>query len=149
MRALLLYWASRGKGSNGSIWHVHQAVGEWPVFARTCRPGADVSRIILAIFDLSGSAGAKSHLCLLRQLQGVLHLDAEISEGALKLGMAQQKLHSAQVLGPPIDQRGLGPADGMGSVRGRIKTNFLNPGIHNPSILPDLTGVRLVLSSLT
>ena len=51
--------------------------------------------------------------------------------------MAQQKLHSAQVLGPPIDQRRLGPTDGMGSVSGGIKTNFLDPGIHNPSILPD------------
>ena len=60
-----------------------------PLFAQTCRPGADVSRMILAIFDQSGSAGAKSHLCLVRQLQGVLHLDAKISDGALELGMAQ------------------------------------------------------------
>jgi hypothetical protein len=81
-----------------------------------------VSRMILTIFDQSGSAGAKLHLCLLRQLQGVLHLDAKISDGALELGMPQQKLHGAQVLGPPIDQRRLGPADGMGSVSRRIKS---------------------------
>ena len=50
-------------------------------------------------------------------------------------GVAQQELHNAQIPGPPIDQRRLGTADGMGSVSGRIKTNFLDPGIDNPSIL--------------
>jgi hypothetical protein len=49
----------------------------------------DVSRMKLAICDQSGSAGAKLHLCLFRQLQGVLHLDAKISDGALELGVAQ------------------------------------------------------------
>jgi hypothetical protein len=43
--------------------------------------------------------------------------------------------NSAQILGPRKDQRRLGTADGMGSVSGRIKTNFLDPEIHNPSIL--------------
>ena len=48
--------------------------------------------------------------------------------------VAQQELHGAQVLGSSIDQRRLGAADGMGSVSGRIKTDFLDPGIHNSSI---------------
>jgi hypothetical protein len=38
----------------------------------------NVSRMILANCDQSGSAVAKLHFCLLRQLQGVLHLDADI-----------------------------------------------------------------------
>ncbi len=75
------------------------------------------------------------HLCLLRQLQGVLYLDAKVANRALELHVAQQQLHSAQILGPPIDQRRLGAADGMCSVSGRIKTDFLDPGIHNPSVL--------------
>ena len=66
-----------------------RAAAECPLFARTCSPEADVSRMILAIFDQSGSAGKELHLCLLRQLQGVLHLDAKISDGDLELGMAQ------------------------------------------------------------
>ncbi len=73
----------------GEIWDVRHSVGECPLFARTCSPEADVSRMILAIFDQSGSAGKELHLCLLRQLQGVLHLDAKISDGDLELGMAQ------------------------------------------------------------
>ena len=58
----------------------------------------------------------------------------KIADGAVELRVAQQELHSAQI-GPPIDQRRLGTADGMGSVSGRIKTDFLDPEIHNPSIL--------------
>ena len=67
--------------------------------------------------DQSGSAGAELHLYLLPQLQGVLHLDAKVTNRALELRMAQQELHGAQVLGPPVDQRRLGAADGMGSIR--------------------------------
>ena len=40
----------------------------------------------------------------------------KIADGAVELRVAQEELHGAQVLGPPIDQRRLGAADGMGSV---------------------------------
>jgi hypothetical protein len=41
-----------------------------------------------------------------------------VANRALELRMAQEELHSAQILGPSIDQRRLGTADGMGSVSG-------------------------------
>jgi hypothetical protein len=40
-----------------------------------------------------------------------------------------------QVLGPSVDQRWFRSADGMGSVSGRIKTNFFNPRIHDLRVL--------------
>ena len=68
------------------------------------------------------------------------YLDTEVADRAFELRVAQGKLDGAQVLGSSIDQRRLGAADGMGSVSGRIKTNFLDPGIHNSSIL---SGARM------
>ena len=36
---------------------------------------------------------------MLRQDQGVINLDAKVADGALQLGVAEQKLASAQVAG--------------------------------------------------
>jgi hypothetical protein len=47
-------------------------------------------------------------LSLLRDLQSVIHLDAEISNRALELGVAKKKLNCSEILGPSIDQRGPG-----------------------------------------
>lgn len=41
-----------------------------------------------------------SDLDLLRDLQGIVELDAEATDARLKLGMAQQELNGPQVLGP-------------------------------------------------
>jgi len=40
---------------------------------------------------------------------GVIHLDAEISDRALDLGVAEQELDGSQVTGAPVDQGRLGP----------------------------------------
>src|ERR1700722_7934270 len=69
-----------------------------------------------------------------------LYLPTEVAASGFELRVAQGKLDGAEVLGSSIDQRRLGAADGMGSVSGRIKTNFLDPGIHNSSIL---SGARM------
>ncbi len=96
----------------------------------------DVSRIMLRhLRSIRLSPRAPLHFGLLRQLQGVLYLDAKVANRALELRVAQQELHSAQVFGPPINQRRLRAAYGMGYVSGRIKTDFLDPGVDNPSIL--------------
>jgi hypothetical protein len=42
---------------------------------------------------------------LFRYGQGVINLDAEIPDGALNLGMAEQQLHGAQIAGSAVDQR--------------------------------------------
>jgi hypothetical protein len=43
--------------------------------------------------------------------QGVIDLDAEVSDGAFDLGVAEQKLHSPQVAGAPVDQGRFGPSE--------------------------------------
>ena len=48
---------------------------------------------------------AVSDLRLFRYLEGVVDLDAQVPHCRLQLGVAEQQLHSAQVLGAPVDQR--------------------------------------------
>ena len=47
----------------------------------------------------------RSDLSLLRQLERVVDLDAEIPDGARQLRVTEQDLHRPQVFRPPIDQR--------------------------------------------
>jgi hypothetical protein len=49
-----------------------------------------------------------SHVNLFGHLECIIDLDAEVSRGALDLGMAEQQLNRPQVAGSAIDQRGLG-----------------------------------------
>ena len=60
------------------------AAGAWPLLARTCSPEADVSRMILANTTNPAQRERVKPL-FVRQLQGVLHLDAKISDGLLSL----------------------------------------------------------------
>jgi len=46
---------------------------------------------------------------LLGHLQGVIHLDAEVTDRAFEFGMPEQKLDRAQVLRPAVDQGRLRP----------------------------------------
>lgn len=48
------------------------------------------------------------NLRLLRNFQGVTHFDAEVSHRRFKLGMPEQQLNGAQVLGAPVNQSHLG-----------------------------------------
>ena len=43
--------------------------------------------------------------------QGVIDLDAEVSDGALDLGVAEQKLHGPQIASAPVDQGGFGSSE--------------------------------------
>jgi hypothetical protein len=51
-----------------------------------------------------------SHVNLFGHLECIIDLDAEVSRGALDLGMAEQQLNRPQVAGSAIDQRGFGSA---------------------------------------
>lgn len=51
-----------------------------------------------------------SDLCLLRNLERVVHLDAKVPDSRLQLGVPEQQLDGTQVLGPPINQRRLRPS---------------------------------------
>lgn len=55
-------------------------------------------------------------LGLLRHLQGILHLDPEVSDRALELGMPEQDLDGPQVLRASVYERRLGPAHAVRSI---------------------------------
>ena len=50
---------------------------------------------------------AELHLSLLGDLQRVVDLDSEVSDGALQFAMAEEKLDGPEIPGPPVDQRRL------------------------------------------
>lgn len=51
-----------------------------------------------------------SDLRLFRYLEGIVDLDAQVPHCRLQLGVAEQQLHSVQVLGAGVDQCRLRPA---------------------------------------
>jgi len=59
------------------------------------------------------SRDAQLDFSLLGNFQGVIDLDAEISNGAFQLGMAKQELNGPQVLRALVDQRRFGSPHGM------------------------------------
>ena len=82
----------------------------------------------------------RSDLCLLGDLQGVIHLDAKVPHRRLKFAVAKQQLHGAQVLRASIDQRRLGSPHRVRAVVCRIKTEFLDPvlqGFGRTAAFPD------------
>ena len=70
-----------------------------------------------------------------RDRKGVLKLDTEISDSAVHLRMAQQKLDRAQVAGLPVDLRDLGPSHRMGSVGTRLEADGRHPVANEPGVL--------------
>ena len=80
---------------------------------------------------------------LLGQLQSVFYLDAEVTNRAFELCVAQEELYGAQILCSSIYQRRFGAAYGMSTVSGRIEANLLDPGIYDPRILPGAQMRRL------
>ena len=73
---------------------------------------------------------------LLRKLQGVLHLNAEVPHRAFQFGVSQQQLNCANVFRAPVDQGRLRAAYGVGAVERCIKAYFLNPGVKDARVLP-------------
>lgn len=65
----------------------------------------------------------------------VVHLDAEIADRAFDLDVAEQELHRSQIPRPPVDQRCLGPAQGMGAKHSWIKPDACHPIGKKASIL--------------
>ena len=68
-------------------------------------------------------------------LERVIDLYAEVSDCRLQLGMAQQQLHSAQVLSAPVDQRRLRPAHRMRPTVGAVQAQLVDPVPENPGVL--------------
>ena len=74
----------------------------------------------LNLLDLEGrafsSAPGRSNVHLLRNGNGIIHLDAEVSHGALDLGVAEKQLDGPQIARASVDQCCLGSAQRMGPV---------------------------------
>jgi hypothetical protein len=48
---------------------------------------------------------------LLRDREGIIDRDAQVSDGAFNLGMAKQKLHGAQVASTSVDEGRFGSSE--------------------------------------
>jgi hypothetical protein len=68
--------------------------------------------------------------------QGIINLDAEISDGALDLGVTEQDLHRPKIAGAPVNKRCLSSPKRMGPKEVWIQPDVGNPLRNEPSILP-------------
>jgi hypothetical protein len=59
----------------------------------------------------------------------------KVTHRAPELGVTEQELNGAEVLGPAIDQRRLGPAHRVRAIRRGIKTNFLDLAVDDSRVL--------------
>ncbi len=67
--------------------------------------------------------------------QRVFHLNAKIQDGAIHLGMAQQKLNRAQVTSLAVNVRNLRSAHRVRPVGGRIELDGFHSLANQPGIL--------------
>lgn len=73
-------------------------------------PAGSQSRPAAVTLMVGRGISTASDLRLLGNLKGVIYFDAKKPDSRLQLGVPQEQLHCAQVLGAPIYQRRLGPA---------------------------------------
>ena len=71
----------------------------------------------------------KLQVCLLGQEQGIINFNAEVSDRALELGMAQQQLTGTKVAGSLVDQRNFCPPQAVRSVERGIEADQGDPAI--------------------
>lgn len=81
------------------------------------------------------AAEDKLDLRLLRDLQCVIHLNAEVSHSAFKLRVSQQQLDCTQILRALVDQRCFGSPHRVRAVGGWIKPGSFSPVMHYPGVL--------------
>ena len=113
-------------------------MGTIRAYERPLRAG---QRPLSAADQLSEKA---SDLRLLRHLQCVVDLNAQVADGALELGMSEQQLYRSEIPGSPVDQRRLGPTHGMGAVGTGIEANLSDPRADDPCVLAGREMGRLV-----
>jgi hypothetical protein len=76
-----------------------------------------------------------SDVDLLRYRDGIIHLDAKISDRAFDPGVTEQELDGTQVPGTSVDQRRLRPPQRMGTEQLRIEPDAGDPPGDKPCIL--------------
>ena len=102
----------------------------------------------------SQQAGRACPLCpgssdvnLLRYRERVIDLNAQISDGALDLCVAEQELDGPKIAGAPIDQRRLRSSEGMGAEKLRFKSDSNNPFRDKPRVLACRHAAALVAAA--
>jgi hypothetical protein len=75
------------------------------------RPSSTLPKLPKLVGQSMSALPGNSDINLFCYGQGVIDLDAEVSDGAFDLGVAEQKLHGPQVACAPVDQGGFGPSE--------------------------------------
>ena len=83
----------------------------------------------------NGSALMSSDLDLLGYGEGIIDIDAQVSNGALDLGVAEQELNGSKVPGSSVDHGRLGPPERVRAEFQRIETDAGNPLADEAGIL--------------
>lgn len=78
----------------------------------------------------------RSDLGLLRDLQGIVDLDAKVPHRRLQLGVPEERLNSTQVLGSTVDERRLRPAHRVRTVIGAVQSKLIDPVPKDAGVLP-------------
>ena len=115
-----------------SFWAAH-----WPQMARsthsTMLPQSSHRRLIYGARGSDRPEGQPQtlwlYLGLFGNLQCIVNFNPQVPYGAFQLRVAQQQLHCPQVLGSPVDQGGLGPAQRVRAVVGRIQPDHRHPAV--------------------
>jgi hypothetical protein len=64
---------------------------------------------------------------LLRNRDGIIHLDAQIPNGALDFGVTEKQLNGPKISRAPVNQRCLRPAQRVRAIDMRVKPNAREP----------------------
>jgi len=78
----------------------------------------------------------RSDVDLLRDLDRVIDLDAEIPDGRLDFRMTEQELYRTKISCSAVDQHRLRPTKRVRAELRRVKTDAGHPLLHEPSVLP-------------
>lgn len=79
---------------------------------------------------------AQLYLRLLRDFQGIIEFDAQVSDRALQLATAQKQLNRSKVLRPLVDQRRFGAPHGVSAGGIGVEPHSGNPLMNDPCVLP-------------
>src|SRR5262245_301838 len=92
--------------------------------------------------DLDTLKGRAFPLCpgssdvdLLGYRDSVIYLDAQVSHGALDLGVTEKELNGTQIPCAPVDQGSLGPPQRVSAVQMRVESDAGEPLGQKPRIL--------------
>jgi hypothetical protein len=88
----------------------------------------------------------RSELALLRERQGIIDFDPEVTDGALDLGMSEEQLDRSQIAGRTVDLRRLGTAHRMRAIGAAVHPGTLDPALYDAGVLAGCP-MRLIVDS--